>query len=188
MDDLTQIHSRSYAEEWLEELQCMERCIWCGEDEKPLNQEKLCDACLRTRRRAAKVRQEAEAISPTATDHERWKRTHELRIAEKMVEICQLDGKQMQNILNSDVFDAVSLEKSLCDIARYVCHQRNFFHGKASRLALLLTPKQRRILAYMLWKPRLVDRKRRRTRLACRLVHMEDLRLAERQFGLDANL
>ena len=100
----------------------------------------LCAACLRTRRYAAKVRKETEEIPSTATSHERWKQTRELRIAEKMIEICQGDGLHMGTILNGDLFDVVALEESLSDAAYAVCHRRNFFHGSASQLALTFTP------------------------------------------------
>ena len=54
------------------------------------------------------MRKETEAIPSTATRHERWKQTRELRIAEKMMEICQGDGElHMGTILNGDLFDVV---------------------------------------------------------------------------------
>ena len=186
MDDPTQNWNQPYAEQLLEQLRSMERCAWCGEDENPLNREKLCAACIRTRRYAAKVRKETEAIPSTATRHERWKQTRELRIAEKMMEICQGDGLHMGTILNGDLFDVVALEESLSDAAYAVCHQRNFFHGSASQLALTFTPEQRRILAYLLWRPRLADRKRRRMQMATHFLHLEDLRRAEQEFASDA--
>jgi hypothetical protein len=181
MEDPTQKWTRPYAEQWLEQLRDMPRCAWCGEDAKPLNREKLCDACLRTRRHAAKMRKKAEAIPVTATAHERWEQMLELRIAEKAVEICQGDGELMEIILNDDIFDVVDLEESLSDVAYAVCHQRKFFHGKAPLLALTFTPEQRRILAYLLWKPILADRKRRRTQMATSFLHLEDLRRAEQE-------
>jgi hypothetical protein len=181
MEDPTQKWNRPYAEQWLEQLRGMQRCAWCGEDKKPLNREKLCAACLRTRRYAATVRKGTEAIPSRATDHERWKQTRELRIAERMVEICQGDGQRMETILNGDIFDVVDLEQSLSGVAYAVCHQRNFFHGKASQLALTFTPEQRRILAYLLSKPILADRKRRRMQMAARFLHLEDLRRAEQE-------
>jgi hypothetical protein len=39
MEDPTQKWNRPYAEQWLEQLRGMERCAWCGEDEKPLSRE-----------------------------------------------------------------------------------------------------------------------------------------------------
>lgn len=186
MNDPTQHWNRPYAEQWLEQLRNMERCAWCGEHEKPLNREKLCAACVRTRRHAAKAKRETEAMPATATDHERWKQTRELRIAEKMIEICKGDGEHMEIILNGDLFDVVALEESLSDAAYAVCHQRNCFHGSASQLALTFTPEQRRILAYLFWKPRLADRKRRRMQMATRFLHREDLRTAEQESTSDA--
>jgi hypothetical protein len=186
MDDPTQNWNRPYAEQWLEQLRNMERCAWCGEDEKLLNREKLCAACVRTRRHAAKAKKETEATPTTATEHERWRQTRELRIAEKMMEICQGDGQHMETILNGDLFDVVALEGSLSDAAYAVCHQRNFFHGSASQLALTFTPEQRRILGYLLWKPRLVDQKRRRMQMARRFLHREAMRRAEQESASDA--
>jgi hypothetical protein len=185
MEDPTQRWNRPYAEQWLEQLRAMERCAWCGEDEKPLNREKLCSACMRTRRHAEMMRKRREAIPSTATAHERWEQTRELRIAEKMVEICQGDGQLMETILNGD-FNVVDLEESLSDLAYAVCHQRNFYHGSASQLALTFTPEQRRILAYHLWKPRLADRKRRRMQMATHFLHLEDLRRAEQESASDS--
>jgi hypothetical protein len=185
VEDPTQKWNRSYAEQWLDQLRGIPRCAWCGEDGKPLNKEKLCAACRRTRRHTAKVKKKTEAIPPTATDHERWERNHELRIAKKMVEICQGDGQLMETILDGDIFDVADLEKSLSDIAYTVCHQRDFFHGNASQLALTFTAEQRRILAYLLWKPRLADRKRRRLRMATHFLHLEDLRRAEKGSASD---
>jgi hypothetical protein len=186
MDDQIQNWNRPYAEQWLEQLRNMERCAWCGQDEKRLNRDKLCAACIRTERYAAKVRKETEAIPSTATQHERWKQTRELRIAEKMTEICQGDGEWMETILNGDIFNVVDLEGSLSDAAFAVCHQRNFFHGSASQLALTFTPEQRRILAYLLWKPRLADRKRRRMQMATRFLHRADMRRAEQESATGA--
>jgi hypothetical protein len=183
MDDQLQRWSRPQAEQWLEQLRNMVRCAWCGEDEKPLNREKLCAACIRTRQNAAKMKSETEAISATGTDHQRWRQARELRIAEKMIEICQGDGEHMETILSGDLFDVVTLEKSLSEVAFSVCHQRNFYHGSATQLALTFTPDQRRILAYLLWKPELVDRKRRRMQMATSFLLMEDARRAEKSGG-----
>src|ERR1700733_3415929 len=105
MGDPTQKWNRPYAEQWLEQIRGMQRCAWCGEDEKPLNRGKLCAACVRTRRYVARVRKVMDAIPTTASDHERWRQSHELRIAEKMVEICQGDGQLMETILNGGIFD-----------------------------------------------------------------------------------
>ena len=106
----------------------MQRCAWCGEDEKPLTpREKVCTACLRTRKYAASMRKKLEAIPSAATDHERWEQKRELRIAEKMVEICQGDGQLMETILNGEIFDAVDLEGTLTSVAYAVCHQTQLF-------------------------------------------------------------
>ena len=126
------------------------------------------------------MRKKLEAIPSTATDHERWEQKRELRIAEKMLEICQGDGQLMDTILNGEIFDVVDLEGALTSVADAVCHKRNFFHGIASQLALTFTPEQRRILAYLLWKPRLVDRKRGRKQMAAHFLLLEDLRRAEK--------
>ena len=48
------------------------------------------------------------------------------------------------------------------------------------------TPEQRRILAYLLWRPRLADRKRRRMQMATHFLHLEDLRRAEQESASDA--
>jgi hypothetical protein len=181
MEDPTHKWNRPYAEQWLESIRNIERCVWCGEDEKPLNRKKLCAACVRTRKYAALMKKKLEALPPTATDHELWKQSHELRIAEKMVEICQGDGQLMETILTGEIFDAVDLERSLDFVAFAVCHQSEFFHGKASQLAFTFTLEQRRILAYLLWKPRLVDRKRQRMRMAAHFLLLEDLRRAEKE-------
>lgn len=187
MEDPTQKWNRPYAEQWLEQLRSMQRCAWCGEDEKPLTRrEKLCAACIRTRKYAASRRKKLEVIPSAATDHERWEQKREWRIAEKMLEICQGDGQLMDTILNGEIFDVVDLERSLSDAAYAVCHQTDFFHGIASQLALAFTSEQRRILAYLLWKPRLADRKRRRKQMATRFLLLQDLRLAEKEFASDS--
>ena len=177
----TQKRNRQYAEQWLEQIRGMQRCAWCGEDEKSLDRKKLCAACVRTKRYAARLREGAEAIPSLPTEHERRERTRESRIAEKMVEICQGDGEQMETILNGDIFDVVDLEQSLNYVAYAVCHRPNFFRGKASELAPTFAVEQRRILAYLLWKPVLVDRKRRRLQMAARFLLLEDLRRAEQE-------
>jgi hypothetical protein len=188
MEGPTQEWNRPYAEQWLERLRGMERCAWCGEDEnkKPLNRDKLCSACLRTKRYAARLRKRAKAILPLATEHERRERTHELRIAGKMADICQWEGEQMETILNSDAFDVVDLEQSLNRVASAVCHRRDFFHGKANELASTFTPAQRRILAYLLWKPILADRKRRHKQMAMRFLLLEDPRRSEQESASDS--
>jgi hypothetical protein len=186
MEDSTQKWKRPHAEQWLDQLRGLQRCAWCGEDGKTPNREKLCAACVRTRKHAAKMKKELEALPSTATNHERWLKTWELAIAEKEVEICQGDGQLMETILNGDIFDVVDLERSLSDVAYAVCHQREFFHGKASQLALTFTPEQRRILAYLLWKPTLVDRKRRRMQMATHFLHLEDVRRAEKESASDS--
>ena len=61
-----------------------------------------------------------------------------------------------------------------------------FSTAVASQLALTFTPEQRRILAYLLWRPRLADRKRRRMQMATHFLHLEDLRRAEQEFASDA--
>jgi hypothetical protein len=183
MEDPTQRWTRPYAEQWLEQLRDIPRCAWCGEDTKRLSRGKLCDACLRTRRHAAKMRREAQAIPGTATAHERWEQNLELRIAEKMVEMCQDDGQLMETILSDETFNVVDLEEALSNAAYAVCHQRDFFHGKATQLAWTFTPEQRRVLAYLLWKPKLADRKRRRAQIATAFLHLDDLRRAEQEAG-----
>ena len=103
-----------------------------------------------------------------------------------MIEICQGDGEQMENILDGDAFDVVDLEQSMSRFASAVCHRRDFFHGKANELAPAFTPEQRRILAYLLWKPVQVDRKRRRKQMATRFLLLEDVRRAEKEFTGDS--
>jgi hypothetical protein len=180
--DSAQEWNRPYAEQWLQQQRDQERCKWCGEGDKPLNREQLCAACKRTQRYATKVKKETEGISSTASDHDRWKQTRELRIAEKMEEICKADGELLKTILgDDDLFDVVDLEQAFSAAAFAVCHERGFYHGLANHLALTFTPEQRRILAYLLWKPTLVDRKRRRMMMASHFVHLENMRRAERE-------
>jgi hypothetical protein len=172
--------SQKDAEEWLRSLREIERCEWCGESEKRLNREHLCAACKRTRKYGAKLRKETEAMPSTASKHERWKQTRELRIADKMVELCKSDGIAVETILNRSAFDVVSLERAFSSAALAICHQENFYHGSAIYLTLIFSEEQRRIIAYMLWEPTLVNRKRKRMMMATAHVDREDRRRAEK--------
>lgn len=175
--------SRLCAEKWLRQLCEVERCKWCGEGEKRLDREQLCAACKRTQRYVARVRAATKALPSTATKHECWKQTRELRIAEKMVDLCKADGEYMENILGAGIFDAVSLERSLSHMAFRQYRERHYYGGLASQLSSAFSPEQRRVIAYLLWLPVLVDRKRRRMMMASRSLLREDSRRAEREFA-----
>lgn len=178
--DLEERCNQTDAERWLKSLRELERCEWCGEGEKRLNREHLCDACRQRRTYAAKVRKETEAMPSTASEFERWKQTRELRIADKMVELCKSDGATMEAILNSGAFDAVCLERRFSSAAFAICHRENFYHGSANYLTPIFSEEQRRIIAYMLWVPTLVDRKRKRMMMATAHVDREERRRAEK--------
>jgi len=151
-----------YAETWLKNLRQIERCTWCGDDTERLHKDGLCSACKRREVHASTVKKATEMMPPTVTDFDRRQQMRELRIAETMVDLCKQDGEELNLILNEEIFGSINLEESLNCVAYAVCHQRDFYNDYATGLGWALSRDQCRILAYLLWKATLVNRKRRR--------------------------
>lgn len=156
------------AQEWLETLKSIGRCRWCGVDSKPLNRAGLCGYCVRTKDYIAKVQRDTDALQPTASRHEQWKQERELQIARNMVELCKEDGEQMEYILNGDSFNVFELESTFDEVAYRICHSHLYKLDIATYLGSSFTTVQKRILAYLLWRPILADHKRKRMRMASR--------------------
>jgi hypothetical protein len=171
------------AERWLRQLREQERCAWCGDDDRKLGRERLCDACVRTRRTAARLRKVLYALPRDAHKFDKSTQIWEMRVAERMIELCKLDGRRIDEILNGEVFDAVSVERSFSLAARAISGEKDCYHGIACKLACAFTPEQQRILTYLLWKPQTVLNKRRRWKMAASALHREDAKQANRQIA-----
>jgi len=99
--------------------------------------------------------------------------TRELKISEKMKELCEIDGAEVESILNDDGFPAAKLEEMLCDLSFAVCGDRQLHFHIATRLGWTFNMAQRRIFGYLLWETFKADRKRKRMKTASHVLNLE---------------
>src|ERR1700679_1291755 len=141
MGTLEELFNRPYAEAWLASLREKKRCVWCGQADEPLNKTGLCDSCKRVEKKIAISKARIEKNLEAPDSFARSLLARDLKVAEKMKELCESDGETVRAILN-DEQSSIKLEEQLCDISFVVSHNRHLHNNKATWLGWAFSPSQ----------------------------------------------
>ncbi len=164
---------RRYAEEWLESLRASNRCRWCGEGHKQLTKNGLCGSCKRVENKIAALQAKTSATFTKLDSFNQGLLARNLRIAEKMKELREIDGEELESILSGEEFTTTKLENLYCDLSLAIGHNRNLHFHLANRLGWTFDTAQRRILGYLIWETFHADRKRKSMKAAMNVLTLE---------------
>lgn len=169
--DGIEMRSGTYVDQWIGNLRSQERCEWCGEDGKPmkksrLSKARLCASCKRTEKHLSSTKQRVEASLSAANKHEAFLLTFALQHAEEMKKRCIADGGKVRKIIDAEDFTPLDLELEFRAVSHAITRDRKLHFGIATALGWTFAPKQRQVLAYLLWKSFHADGKRKRWKRA----------------------
>jgi hypothetical protein len=172
MGTLEELFNRPYAEVWLSSLRERKRCVWCGQSDKPLNKAGLCASCKRVENKITTSKATLEKNLEAPDSFGRSLLARDLKVAEKMKELCESDGETVRAILDHEQ-SSIKLEDQLCEIAFVVSHDRNLHNNKATLLGQTFSPSQRQVFSYLLWEIFHADGRRKRMKQAADALALE---------------
>jgi len=113
----------------------------------------------RVRMKLAAARKRAAKLK-TGGHHHDWLLQNDVRLFEKMEQLCKADGHRLRNILEDDV-SGLNVEASFSAVSRIVL-RKDLFHSFGNLFDYAFTPLQKKMVAYLIWQ--IVSKYNRRTR------------------------
>ncbi len=158
----------------LDYVRAKDACTWCQNTEHAVYRTGLCRHCYRIKLEISnRTRYQQKSRGALAAARKGDPKVHDtptyfLRIAEKMRELAELEGKAFGKVASQAT--ALDVEHALSKLSRRVL-KRDLFRGEAAKLGHSFSPEQRKYLLYLLRRILREDSRRtRRSRARYRLI------------------